>query len=508
MRCYQTHKHISSGYWGLVILIVVLYSIMCQVTPYYLDDWIFMGVWRDDVNGGHKFSFTTWWNFFQYIRGYDNGRIANIMSPISTLFSPLKEFFPYITGILLGFTLVKIQRNVSNKKSIFALSLTWAFMIIGLPWKDTLFVRDYALNYIWAGAITIFFLGLLRQNEKKEISYIRFIWTILVAIVAGGWHEGFAFSTICGLGLLVLMRKFKLSSQFYIVYTVYIVSAIVFYLSPGMLMRTGNAIHTPIRFPTLAVAIMPIFVGSLTIVNLLFKSGRKILAKALHTEIIVLCGGILISGYVIALSASAAFRSYYWPNLSAITISVFLICKWIHIHSIQKTLKNVIALLLVILSATQVILSIRWQYKYTVEWNKIMELLESSESGTVFYDSPNHELPPKYTLGIPHPKGWTNPWHMGLLAAYIIKPTLGVVPTDLKTVNIEDGTTIKGSSGIVVYKGHMLSKYTPQENTTRKVPHFRKLNFIGPDGNKISHQYIAIPFVTQKKDTLLYYTDL
>ena len=118
-----------------------LYALLSFFTPYYLDDWTFMGNWRDDA-ANQGFSWAGWWRYYTYIRGYDNGRIANALSPISTMFSPWKDIFPWVTGLLVALSAVMLQRLATGSRSVLYLSICWILMIVGLPWNDTIFVRD------------------------------------------------------------------------------------------------------------------------------------------------------------------------------------------------------------------------------------------------------------------------------------------------------------------------------------------------------------------------------
>lgn len=500
------------GYWGLALLMAALYSILSLITPLYLDDWIFRGNWRDDIAGGHEvFSFSYWWDFFQYTRGYDNGRIANMLDPIFTMFSPWKELFPYINGILVALTavlLVKLSVPCSKRNSVALLVVAWALMIIGLPWRDTLFVRDYSLNYIWSGAITLFFLYIVRKGEREGWGRGLFALSILLAFLAGGWHEGFAVPTLCGIALLIVIRKFRFSNTFYIIITVYLFSAFLFMLSPGMIGRIKSSLGDSVPLLIYRHFFIIFLPALLIIFNAFSKIGREILVRAFKSDLFITGVGVLISGLFIAVMASRTPRSFYWPDMAAIAITLYLLSGWI--NRVSKLVKYVVAGVLVVMCSLQVGAAIYWQGLYTRDWEAVMSGFETSETGTVFYDSPNPPHAPRYTLGIPYAEAWRSPWHLSLFQSYVMTPTVGVVPTALRDARLGEATPLRHSPGtppVSLYKGYLISSYECLDTTSAFIsPAFRDVKATMPDGIETSGTYVAVPFVTERGDTLTYYT--
>lgn len=492
---------VSPGYIFLALLMAGLYTALSMVTPLTLDDWTFMGNWRDDA-GNTVFSFSGWWRYYDFIRSYDNGRIANALSPFSTMISPWKEFFPFLTGCMTAGTALQLQRFATRRSSTLFLAIVWAFMIVCLPWKDTLFVRDYALNYSWSAAITLCLLWLLLLGERDEWTSGRLFGAIILAFIAGGWHEGFAVPTLCGLFLLVLARRGRLSLQFYSVSVVYLCSTLLFMLSPGMIGRIGNEFSTASHGVLYRQYALPALTLGLIFILLFTRSGRDLLKRTFNRNIIIVCCGIIIAGYFIAYTTVNTPRSYFWPSAACIIITVYLLS---HLPFLgKKPLRTVITLLIGAACTFQTVVVIIWQRRYTREANEITALLGKSETGTVFYDSILPETTPSYTLGIPVSNSWRNIYHYGALSSYFITPVIGVVPTELKEAEIGKAEPLGGSDSLYLYHGHIVGPLPADFRTgNRLVPQHRKPG-IG-NGETIM---LAIPFVTEKSDTLIYYRDL
>lgn len=495
------------GYWGLALLMATLYSILSLITPLYLDDWSYMGNWRDDL-GNKGLSISALVENALYVRGYDNGRIPNMIAPLESMFSPFKDLFPILTGVLLSLSIVIVQRFAGRLQSVFELSVTWVAFVLFLPWKDTLFENIYAFNYIWAAAITLFFLWFLRKGEKRGWTPSIVILSIILAILAGGWHESMAAATLCGLGLLILVRKFRFSNRFYIIVTVYFVSAVFFMLSPGMLNRMANSIGNATHILSYRHFVVIFAPAILIILNLFSVRGREILMSALKSDIVIVGIGIVIAGTAIGVGAANVPRSFYWPNMAAICVSLYLILKWK--SGLSKSFKYVVAGVLVVMCSLQVGAAIYWQGRYTRDWEAVMSGFETSETGTVFYDSPNPPHAPRYTLGIPYAEAWRSPWHLSLFQSYVMTPTVGVVPTALRDAGLGEATPLRHAPGtppVSLYKGYLISPYERLDTTSAFIsPAFRDVKATMPDGVETSGTYVAVPFITERGDTLTYYT--
>lgn len=495
------------GYWGLALLIAAIYSILSLVTPYYLDDWGFMGIWRDDAAGGDSFSFPTWGRYYEFIRGFDNGRISNALSPLSTMFSPWKEVFPYLTGIFAAFSIVMTQRFAWGKRKILPLVLTWAFFIVCLPWKDTLFVRDYSLNYIWAGALTLAFLWCLKIGEGRGWSPALVILCAFLAVLAGGWHEGFAVPTLCGLALLAVVRRFRFSRSFYLIFAIYLVSAVIFMASPGMISRIGNSLADSrhlLAYRHFFIIFLP---ALLLIFNAFFRRGREILLELWKSDSVIVGTGIIISGLFIGIMTVNTPRSFYWPDMAAIMVSLFMICRWSPTSSRRWSItKGALAFILTTLCTAQSVLAIIWQQRYTEDWKHITSQLEHSKSGIVFYDMTLPARAPRWTLGIPYAEAWRSPFHMRLIQSYYNTPMIGVVPTALKRATLNEALPLDGKPELRLYGENLISKFEKIDTTTHViVPAFRELDVVLPDGREEKGIYVATPFINEKGDTLLYY---
>lgn len=505
----------SFAYWGLAILVACLYAVLSGLTPLAYDDWTFMGNWRDDAMGGYEFSFSAWKRYYFFIRDYDNGRIANALSPFSTMFSPWKELFPVFTGFLLAGSIVVLQRlssSPSRKYSPFWLALTWILIIVALPWRNNLFVRDYSLNYIWGTAVTLVFLLLLRRvctSPKSNIGSL--VACFILAFLAGGWHEGFAVPTLFGLALLALVRRFRLPPLFYILSVVYLLSTLLFMLSPGLMGRARDAVGHDHTFPSLRVYF--IVIVDVILLILLLLTRRRFRMESRDISFLTVSSGILVAGFLLGMFTTGTPRSYFWPDMAATGIAVrlsgYLLSSSSRIPSFARLrLLMPATILLIVVSTMQTLGTIYWQYRYSREAERIVELIRKSKSGSVFYDVTLPPHAPFYTLDIPVAHLWQSGFNAVALQSYFMTPMLGVVPTRLSNFTYDKAQPVEGSRPAVIYEGLIVAPFERLDTTASAImPVSIKADFQLPQRH-LEGYFLATPFITEKGDTLLHYLPL
>lgn len=481
-------------YLLLLLLIAALYATLSAVTPLYLDDWTFLGNWRDDA-GNDSFTFGGLWRYYEFIRGYDNGRIANLLSPIFSIYTPFKQLFPLLTGLALAYTVAMVVRFSRGKApAVPVLAVVWMLMILFLPWFDTLFVADYSLNYIWGGAITLGLLQCMLRLRRDHYPNWLFPVAIILAIVAGGWHEGFALPTLCGLIVLVFIKKGSSGVRYLTVLAVYAVSTFAFMLSPGMLGRIGAAAASDFNFPYIRSYLIGIVALAFYLYCSLFLKGRSEIRDIWCDNRYKVLTVIALSAYVLGFVSTRTPRSFYYADLLAIIFVVkliFAICRGRIVR--HKGVVIAFAAVLVLGCTAQSVAAIFWQTRYTSDWEAIVGQLEAGSNGSVYYDFPTPSRAPLYTLGMPVSNAWRNPYHYRALQSYYLTPVLGVVPTELKNADYDNGAPVNPGSKLRRCGEYLVSPFEKLDSATEIIIPVN----VG--------RHLVIPFITLQGDTLLYY---
>ncbi|MCH5218263.1 MAG: hypothetical protein J1F07_06930 [Muribaculaceae bacterium] len=440
--------------WGILLLIAVLFTLMTLWTPPAYDDWIFMAVWRE-VNGDASPGLGTMVDFWREIRLYDNGRLANVMAPLSVMFSPGRELFPLLNGLCVAAIVGFASRLAFGRDWLrpVNIALCWLFILFLLPWRNSLFVADYALNYIWSAAITMAFMVSVVRRERLGWNPIAFVGALLLAFIAGGWHEGFAVPTLTGFlvySIAELCRGGRrLSWCWWAVGVFYAAVTLFFVVCPGMLERSASQLGVAnpggqlfkLAFDFMAV----IFLCLLIIIWAVVPGLRRGLREACSNVWFLIGSGIVVVGVLLSLLFTHQPRSAFWPDLWAI-IMIFILARTLLRRLDRSRFAPYVAALSVGVCIIPMGFAISWQRALDAESAYIMAEMERSESGTVFHDVIPSGSVPLYTLKMPNHAAWVTGFHFHTIREYSGKPYPAVVPVELAgAVPEKEGVTMEST---------------------------------------------------------------
>ena len=139
---------------SVLAVIAAVYAVIAYIVPLALDDYVFIDTYTNALPDLRSdFSLRRWAAFASIVRCEDNGRLANILSPVSTLFTP-KWLYAVITGCVTAALVWLLARLAKGDKPGWQLlAAMWAIVLVVMPWRNNLFVADYELNYIYTGVL-------------------------------------------------------------------------------------------------------------------------------------------------------------------------------------------------------------------------------------------------------------------------------------------------------------------------------------------------------------------
>lgn len=457
-------------YLSLLVLIGVIYSIYFFLTPYLLDDLNFISIYKSLNHGQENFSPEGFFQYFKTLRVIDNTRISNLLSPFSTIIFPFNKIFSFTSAFVYIGIIVLIRKIGGYNRYKFSFTaIIWLLLTVFLPWRDNLFVADYALNYIYSGFVTLLYIYLLIDFERNGYynSYRIFVLTIL-AIAAGGWHEGYAFPTISGLCVWIMLSRFRVSREFWGIVLIYIISSLFFALSPAMFDRvikeSGEHFYVIRIFKLIIDLILPFVTVFILITLTLFTKGRSLLKPLIHNPYFIIFAIAMILSTLISIPFSHSPRQSFYPTICALIVIVILFknifYRWRSYHFI---LQRLIPALCIIICVTHAAVCIPWMYKFNQEYKTIISLFKNNpKNSTVFYDIIFPEEVPIYTLYFPCRSQWITSFHLGSLGVYLNRKDCVVVPTSLKDASVKNSIDINGD-GTIYRKGNAIWFKRPED---------------------------------------------
>lgn len=484
----------------LLLSIAAIYILMCLWTPMQYDDYIFIKAYRDFNDGADSFSFCAWYKYMAELRQDDNSRLANLLIPFMNLFSPGKQLMPFASGILCAGIVWMTPKCAcfNNRISVLEICISWFMTIVFLPWRNNIFVTDYTSNYVFSAALTLGTILWILRSEKRGWNAISLSIGILLAFLAGGWHEGFAIPTVAGLITYGIILHKRISGKFWIVISFYFISTFLFALSPGMISRfqlqSHNAGEFTGYFKMIADLALVFGIVGITIIALCIRKTRLHLAKiAIGKPWLIIFFIAMLLSAVISIDIHASARTAFYPELCAI-ICTLAIIRPLTIHLTRK-IRISLAILLLALCYGQSIAALIWQHKFYTEDKLIKSRLEASPEGTVFYDILRSEDVPLYTLKFPAAEAWITPFNSRCMDSYFNRP-VAVVPTILGDTTVADRKI-----GDAFLHGNAI--WMPNKN---KID-FYKINFdikLSNGERRLNTSGFSTRYISPLGDTLIY----
>lgn len=490
---HQRTDGLISG--ALLLLIAAAYTLLSLWTPFAYDDWIFMAEWNE-VNGHRPLSLRTLFEFWQQIRLYDNGRIANVLDPVFTMFSPWKELFPLVTGVLSACIVAFVSYFSFGKRylSCLLLACSWIAVLFLLPWRNALFVTDYSLNYVWAAVVTMAFMVYVMHCERHGWNLFNFINCLILAFLAGGWHEGFAVPVLGGYFLYTL-KIHHFSPQWYFCGIFYAVVTGLFYICPGLIGRTSEQMGVMAIGMSYSKIVVDFFavicLCFLIIVFALVPQLRKYLAAAWANRWFVIGIGIVFTGSVLSLLFKHQPRSAFWPALFSI-VMMFILTRPVWDWLSSSSYRFYLTLLVTAVCLVPICFTTVWQYRLAKEQNVILEKMRRSFSGTVYHDIiRGSDIPTFLTLKMTNHPAWSNDFNYQALKNYNHKPYTAVVPVSLENSdNWLNAHKIEGNVGALDVGDAIILPYDVGKETSANV----EVQLL--DGTKTHVVAFLLPFMS------------
>lgn len=426
--------------WLILAVVAVVYAAMSWLTPLMFDDLLFISGYRE-ITGGDAFTIEGYAEYFMQLRNNDNSRLSNEAFPAIILWPGTRVIFNVLTGLMMSMIILLVSRIVTSRwtPSRGCCIAVWFALLFTLPWRNNLFVTNYSLNYIYSAVITLTFAIAMLRLLKGGAPKLFVAATLLLGLLTGAWHEGFAAPILGALGVVGCIDGFRRRHVSVPFWSIIIISAAVmlaFALSPGILNRAGRELGGDVslsyRLPRL-VANNYLVIGTviLVAVGAFASKGRKLIASAFADSWCLLFALCALFGLAICMVVNPTPRTAFWPQLAATVL--WLRWLWLRYHQRVTGWKRIAAITVMsVFIAVQSSVSIYWQHKYYVEHNKIVAMLEKSP-GTVFYDVIDPGDVPLISMYMPVRIEFHDVFGPYAFTQYYGRKDIAVVPTALDT---------------------------------------------------------------------------
>ncbi len=242
----------EAAYWGLMLVICILFYVMNCWTSFKEDDM--------------EFSLLHDAGFMDFLRAqYDhymtsNGRCADFFA---TLFCAYlgKPLFNVVNTLMFAAMAHLVSLLSTGRRSVLVLAMFIAY--VGLwfpvPGQTMLFVAG-SCNYMWAIVASLLMVYLLRKYSRQtHLGKGKTILLILLAFIAGNFNEATSFGFFGGMMLYYLFNRTEVNRTVVLVLLSYLAGLIVIVGSPAAWQRASSSVVVDLSFKELLMSRAYIF---------------------------------------------------------------------------------------------------------------------------------------------------------------------------------------------------------------------------------------------------------
>lgn len=487
---------------SICLLAGAIYGVMTAFTSELMEGTAFVEAYYRFSGGSKWITPTQYLDYVQAIGEVDNRRLGNILYPLMIVHKTVHAFYPVIFGFLIACMLWLMSRlsGYARNRAVVTVSLTWLLATVMLPWRDSMFVPLYWINYVAPTVLMLTALLSLVRIQEHGSKPMTVVCALACAALTGAWHEGFGLPFAAGLGVYALSRPKTARWTWWAACGLCAATTVAFLLCPGMLMRASHEggesyqiswVLRALNFYAVAAYVMFAAIAMTT------KRGCKALKISADTPQWTVLMVAMSVGTVIGIFVLPSPRTLFMPSLCAVVLIMNTLCPIIKRTS--SRVGGVIAAACVVLCTVHGCACIYWQRLMYADVKTIEAYADSHADNTMFYDVRTQpEQVPFYTLYFVYRhQAWLG-YQFFNPESPNIHPWLSVVPTAMRKP-----------------KGHKLSTdkrvFTDGKNLWMKPWKGYKLgeniNIKMKDahGNlQHLHSYSTQPFATLDGDTLIY----
>lgn len=476
MKAFVDNKRLKNNYllFALLVVITIWGWLWYYYTPLQADDLAFQKYFLDflDKDGSPV---KAWFEFSNWHRSDSNGRLGDYMGPLVTTYLP-RCLFALISGTTLSwimYVVTEFYRQESayagNVSVVAFMMVLWPVVLIFWPLRDFLSYPVYSNNYVWSTAFGIAFVWLF-LGERREARGNWGAWRTgagcLCGLLAGMMHEGIGLPMLAGCGAVVLVRRFRLPWQAWLMVLFLAAGTAESALAPGIIARAGreHSAFSPIlnglimlKHSTLLIVLAGVC-GAMCV----RRVWRAMLEEIFRDPVFVMAVGNALGGALICFLFDYATPRYGWVTQVYSTVALGVIaarCGWF--KGRRGMFAGGVAFLAGCILATGVIV---WQKKFYDEEVRLRAALGASPYGTVFSPILTKKNIPLWLLRIPTGGMWQSTFQHRCYNLRFPRPDgrpWAVVPAGMEGFR-PVAEPLPGEVGAMRYGGYLIGSREPE----------------------------------------------
>lgn len=487
-------------YWGSIVAVTLAHVLIYVVFPYSCDDYWYMSSIADYCKGiDRSFPAGDLWACWVDHYSNDNIRLSNIMFTLSLL---LPKFVPSVlSGLLVGAMVWQSGKLAGiTWRNPLLLTIMIVLIMFLLPWYEEMLTQCFAFNYIWASALVLM-MSLLFWRDDRQLSVVV---SLLLGVVVGAWHEGFAAPLLLGFMVYCVMSRHSITKSRVAMMAGLFLGLLWLASAPGLQVNVGYK-TAQLTFGAVTSKLLYHLPMLLMIVSVVVVMMRRATRGILRNPMLVAIMVIGISGSALNFITNIGVRTGWVGYLYCIiaTINIWHTIKGGKYVAIRSAAKKVAVVMLSAFLLSHYILVVYYAYKISGENDYVLEQYQKSSDGVVFADvTYDYEASP-LAWKKPYFEIFTYTWVTYWIDRYYEQgKRLRVIPCCLQNASMLGGNKVPGDNPFRVYDGHLYATirdgdrcneedyYDVDFGITKKRLKFSNFSFVDSNGGSY---YFAFP---------------
>lgn len=377
-----------------------------MVTPKFLDDWWYMAAFKDwfdsqgvwfPTDGGNPFrAGVPWRGFFDTIAYHywnDNVRLSNITGAFVLLFpkwlGSCLALGGWVAGMLYSLRFIGIDIHKSRLVPV-ALFL-WCFM---MPWKESMGCLVYQFNYLVPSGIYMFLLVKAWNVEYQDNN----TWLLgLIGIIAGAWHETFAFPAVVGaVTVTVLFKKFR-TRRYIIIFSGMCLGMMWLLLCPGIYVRLDYTDNLNFSLGYMADQFSHHPGGFIAVITLILFIVKEGWSRFIADSRLVFMISSAVASFVLAVFTTGSARAAWWCDMMSVVAILYMLDILYSKSDVRRTAGVVVDVFLLIPVFVTLLFADYNAVRVHREYRRVIQEYISNPERAVFSDVlARHPLPLVY----------------------------------------------------------------------------------------------------------------
>lgn len=328
-----------------------------------------------------------------------SSRLPNLIQVFFNVFPPL--LVDLLHGVMIAVFMMMVVISVGGKmalRSLGIVGITTLAVWVLLPWYDHMLASVYLLNYVWVSVVSLLFIRLFKSDDLLSKRWRPLQW--VVALIVGLSHEGFALPIIAGATMEIIVNKHDRRRRL-ILTALVALSATAMFLTPGMLMRLQSQVEPQTwdnKIKSMVDSlyqIIPVYIQLIVTLFTLWRRGVRTVLHFYRENLIYI--GIILAGYVIAISSGQVQRGLWFVELVSIILTLKILVEnfawWRRSNVVIGTLAGSLTLFSI---GTVVV----WQSKFSEEIREVCRQVNASKRSLAYVDLINPGDVPWWTFNI------------------------------------------------------------------------------------------------------------